>query len=722
MAACRTLRPAVEILEDRCLLATRIWDGGGLNNNWTNASNWASNVAPVAGDDLVFPSNVADKTADNNFAAGTHFRSITVHGGYTLKGARILLGVGGIVSNGSSNIISADIDLNAAGAGARPFLVNQGSTLFIDGEIRGGNGLDKTGAGNLSFRSNNSYSGLTNIKAGILFIEKDESLGAFNASSAGTIVSNGATLLVNDHALGAVRVDEPITIVGGGTLRALNDVELRGNLGTTGAATLRHEGGSIERLTISGQISGVGGVAISAGSQVRFQAANTYSGTTTVRGELQLDSADGPASAGDMAITATGTVRLMRHDQIADGAEVTVQGGGQLLGEGKNDTFKRLTLNGGRVDGKGVGGDSVFSVESFAATSSSATRSAEVVDVFIDLTILGIDVLDGPAFNDLIVRGLLYGDSVVHDGDTELALFGDGTTLVLAPRADRYVVDGGLLRINQFDEGGLIDLISTVEVVVRGGGSFAGDDAIGTLIVYPGGRVRPGPLSSTGTLSVDGDLFLSADAILEATLNGSSFDKIVVKGRVVVGDALLEPTLGPSVAVDQTYRIIVNEGTDAIEGAFKVPPDSFPFQSVPGTDFEVFFLYQTGPDFNDLTVKILDATPGSSAFSAIPPAKDGGAAKVKARSAEPNRIGAAPADLGLEAGGRSKSPADGRGHLPALALRQKESEADLSPGLQQRHDRRDSATVAWKGKRPAGHWLRELADMADRFFASGLKE
>src|SRR5262249_24637762 len=32
------------------------WDGGGADNNWSTAANWVGDVAPHAGDDLVFPS------------------------------------------------------------------------------------------------------------------------------------------------------------------------------------------------------------------------------------------------------------------------------------------------------------------------------------------------------------------------------------------------------------------------------------------------------------------------------------------------------------------------------------------------------------------------------------------------------------------------------------------------------------------------------------------
>jgi hypothetical protein len=43
----------LEVLEDRTLLATRIWDGGGPDLNWTTAANWVGDVVPSSADDLV---------------------------------------------------------------------------------------------------------------------------------------------------------------------------------------------------------------------------------------------------------------------------------------------------------------------------------------------------------------------------------------------------------------------------------------------------------------------------------------------------------------------------------------------------------------------------------------------------------------------------------------------------------------------------------------------
>jgi hypothetical protein len=77
---------ACEFLEARHLLAVFTWDGGGANANWTTADNWIGDVAPSAGDDLVFAGSTQTST-QNDFAAGTSFNSITLSSGdFTLAG------------------------------------------------------------------------------------------------------------------------------------------------------------------------------------------------------------------------------------------------------------------------------------------------------------------------------------------------------------------------------------------------------------------------------------------------------------------------------------------------------------------------------------------------------------------------------------------------------------------------------------------------------------
>src|SRR4029077_11146797 len=97
-------RPRLEAIEDRVLLSTATWDGGSSNsNNWSDRFNWQGDVAPVGGEDLIFPSGAARMTNSNNFPSGTQFHSITFSGFglYTISGGSLNmlnLGAGGITS------------------------------------------------------------------------------------------------------------------------------------------------------------------------------------------------------------------------------------------------------------------------------------------------------------------------------------------------------------------------------------------------------------------------------------------------------------------------------------------------------------------------------------------------------------------------------------------------------------------------------------------------
>ncbi|MGD0384150.1 MAG: hypothetical protein ABSA77_11550 [Thermoguttaceae bacterium] len=66
---------------------TRTWGGGSLVNNlWSTPANWDGNVAPLAGDNLVFPSGAKQLESVNDYPSTTVFGSITVSGsGYSFS-------------------------------------------------------------------------------------------------------------------------------------------------------------------------------------------------------------------------------------------------------------------------------------------------------------------------------------------------------------------------------------------------------------------------------------------------------------------------------------------------------------------------------------------------------------------------------------------------------------------------------------------------------------
>ncbi|MBN8459222.1 MAG: hypothetical protein J0M04_15430 [Verrucomicrobia bacterium] len=67
----------------RCRLPTgntRVWDGGGSTNNWTEAANWVGDVAPQQGDALEFPSSATRLTPFNDFPNESVFDRIRFTG------------------------------------------------------------------------------------------------------------------------------------------------------------------------------------------------------------------------------------------------------------------------------------------------------------------------------------------------------------------------------------------------------------------------------------------------------------------------------------------------------------------------------------------------------------------------------------------------------------------------------------------------------------------
>src|SRR4030095_12174710 len=67
----------------------RVWDGGAADVKWSTAANWVDDVAPVEGDDLIFPTKAARFIGDNNFIPGIVFSTITIEGGNYLFGGFI---------------------------------------------------------------------------------------------------------------------------------------------------------------------------------------------------------------------------------------------------------------------------------------------------------------------------------------------------------------------------------------------------------------------------------------------------------------------------------------------------------------------------------------------------------------------------------------------------------------------------------------------------------
>lgn len=220
-------------------------DNGKATGNIVNISGKADlSGAVVAGgsspDGDAFTDNTLNKNSDAAVHIARNFASVNF--GYS----------------GTANI--GELDSTPTGSALSGVTVNtNANNVSFDGVISGSGSITKTGAGTLILSGTNTYSGGTTISAGILSIGSDTNIG-----SGTNTIGNKGTLLLS----------------GNGTYT--NDWTLSG----AGSAIATDNNN-----TLSGVLSGNGGLTKTGTGTLTLSGTNTYTGMTTVRsGTLALGS------------------------------------------------------------------------------------------------------------------------------------------------------------------------------------------------------------------------------------------------------------------------------------------------------------------------------------------------------------------------------------------------------------------------------------------------
>ncbi len=171
------------------------WDGGGADANWMTPANWVGDVAPVAGDSLVFDGGV-QTTNTNNFPVGTNFAGISIPataGPFILNTTTATINLSGDVIN-SRPSGTTTINPPLALQNNVNYEVTAANKLHVQvGAISGGFKLTKTGAGILSTTGSNTFTGGFDITGGIV----RGSVSGNTTASLGTgaiSISNGSAL------------------------------------------------------------------------------------------------------------------------------------------------------------------------------------------------------------------------------------------------------------------------------------------------------------------------------------------------------------------------------------------------------------------------------------------------------------------------------------------------------------------------------------------------
>ena len=372
----RLRRYAVEALEDRMMLSTVSWTGGGGDNLWTDAKNWNTGAVPAAGDDVAII--ISGTTPSIHISSGSQsVNSLTSNASISIDG--------GSLTDATAAQISGSVTLgNAAIFGgtwiiAGGLQVSGAATLngvTLDGAlgIQNGQSLTLTGAtslnGAVTFGTNVSLTdatgeattipgmtGLSNVNltaqnGTVLTFPAVTTLSSVNmsASTGGQIAFPAATKYTGSNggdttiqaAGGKIDLSHLQTLAGGGFDSVHNSsytthilVSAGGEIDLAGA--ISSNGGNRNDIEVSGagSVLGVTGVASLAHSQVTVAAGLAVSfPAATALAALDL-AANGGQIAFPAATKYTGS----------NGGDTTIQAAG-----GKIDLSHLQTLNGGGFD------------------------------------------------------------------------------------------------------------------------------------------------------------------------------------------------------------------------------------------------------------------------------------------------------------------------------------------------------------------------------------
>jgi autotransporter-associated beta strand protein len=476
-----------------------------------------------------------------------------------LSGSGSLFMFGNQTVGGLSGSAGTTVDL----CNCSTFTVNQSSDSTFAGTISGDGALAKLGAGRLMLTGTNSFTGGVTIGGGSLAITSDASLG-----DGGTVaMANGTTLAfvaggtyTHDVTFAG---DSTFDVAAGQTAIESGQISDGGTAGMLektgdGVLTLRasntYSGGTrlVDGFVNVSNADNVGtGTITFAGGGLQFGAVVTLpqqmvdlAGATIDTNGFEISFNNGISGAGGLTKIGNGRLDLNAANSYTGGT--TIEQGMLRLGAGGSmATGGRLTVDGGVFDLNGH----AQTVGSFSGTGGEAALGGGT---------LTIDDVGSETYS-----GRITGDgSLVKTGTGTLALNGinsytGGTTVTGGTIVARYdaslgaatsllTLDAGALQLGRaFDSARPL-------AVDNGGGLF---DTNGFDAIFSGAITGAGVLTKTGlgALSLTGPVSLGGAIVHEGTLalNGTlAGDVTVDAGGTLAGSG----TIDGSVHVDGTLK------------------------------------------------------------------------------------------------------------------------------------------------------------------------
>lgn len=483
----------------------------------------------------------------------------------------------------------------------------------LAGLISGSGDLVKQGDGTATLSSNNAYSGLTTVSAGMLRVTANGALGS--TSSGTTVAASGVLDLRNINYSAA----EPIILQGGalrnsqGTTTFAGPITMTANSNfdtnsstlilngaVTGNFILTKRNAGILRLSNTGNAFPaftIGGGTVQAGAaEVIPDTADMINNSVFALNGFDetLDSLVGNGSIQNSQptfITLTVGAGNNNADSRFNGPisgntnVVKVGTGRQIWGAGGSTYSGTTTIDSGTLAVSAeAGGGAMQALGSTAGhTIVNANGTLDIRGVAYALaepvTVNGGKLLisygtssfPGPitlatalatmqtdANTNLMLSGVLAGaQGFTKTGNGKLILSGANTY------TGATTINAGTLLVNG-------STAAASDVTVNNTGTLGGIGAVfGPVSVASGGTVSPG--LSPGILNTGPISFATASVLtieISGTTAGTDYDQLNVTGTVALDNATLQLTGAYTPTVGDTFLLINNDGADAVTGTF----------------------------------------------------------------------------------------------------------------------------------------------------------
>lgn len=240
-------------------LVAILWDENG-SGNWSVATNWLNDVAPVAGDEVSFGGVLTGENAPATISLDV---PATINKAtFTNVNQYLIAGPNALTLTGLSEISSV--------VGAHE----------ISAVISGSSGLNKTGNGDIILSGNNNYTGGTNIQAGglglvapgsipgnvtadagaTLFFQGDGLGGGYDGAFTNAVSGTGGitlrdTLTTETVTLSTAQSYSGATTIAGGTLEISGSGTLGSSDGTAASHTLITGNAATGKLALAGGVN-----------------------------------------------------------------------------------------------------------------------------------------------------------------------------------------------------------------------------------------------------------------------------------------------------------------------------------------------------------------------------------------------------------------------------------------------------------------------------------